>query len=204
MWPYIWLVVRRSTNQPRIKHFMHRHNAGCWSRNSMPRWIAPRGPGINNTLFYRIQGERGPNGYAFKHLLSAAVWGRDAQAGRKHLLLACEFITCRPRQCRPGWRHCKGWTRGRLIWWWRCEEKQRPIYLCLENQTPSQKGEWAGWHGYLSQNVHYTQGQPALCLQAPGQHQAPAGWFTHQAQRVCRVILRGHQTFDTHKKLFFT
>lgn len=158
-----------------MKHFMHRLNGGYCLKNFIPRWIAPRGPGINNTLFYRIPGERGPNVYALKHLLSAAVWGRDAQAGWKHLPLACKFITCRPRQCRPGRRHCRGWTRGRLIWWWRCEEKQRPIYLRLRNQTASQKGEWAGWHGYLSQNAHYTQGQAALCLQAPGQHQAPAG-----------------------------
>lgn len=70
------------------------------------------------------------------------------------------------------------WTRGRLIALCRCEEKQKTIYLCLRNRTAPQGGEWEHWHGDLSQDAHYTQGQGAPCLYGPREHLVPACGFT--------------------------
>lgn len=95
-----------------------------------------------------------------------------------HLPLACEFITYRLESCLLCWSQTWRWTRGRLIALWRCEEKQRTIYLCLGNRTAPQRGKWAHWHSDLSQDAHYTQGQGAPCLYGPREHLVPACGFT--------------------------
>lgn len=95
-----------------------------------------------------------------------------------HLPLACEFITYRLERCLLCWSQTWRWTRRRLIALWRCEEKQRTIYLCLGNRTAPQRGEWAHWHSDLSQDAHYTQGQGAPCLYGPREHLVPACGFT--------------------------
>lgn len=100
------------------------------------------------------------------------------QQAVEHLPLACEFITYWLESCLLCWSQTWRWTRGRLIALWRCEEKQRTIYLCLGNRTDPQRGKWAHWHSDLSQDAHYTQGQGAPCLYGPREHLVPACGFT--------------------------